>query len=727
MDPTKVQAITEWPEPRNVKDLRQFLGFVNFYRHFLPKLADLTHFLTPLTGKKGWVWTEIESDAFKKIKEAVTSDRILAIADNTLPYRVETDASDFAISAVLSQEKDGLRRPIAFISRSLTETERNYSTYDKEFYAIIFALESWRKYLLDVVSKTEVLSDHRNLSFFMKPQNLNRRQARWISTLQEYDVEIKHIAGKQNARADALSRRPDYEPTERDNTGVIGIPEDLISKERSPLGQENRAILVDESTVDPTLMTKIDAARGDTEPRIEDGKIFVPNSPELQGEIIRHHHDSVIAGHPGIDRTLEAIQRSFIWPRMRQTVAEYVQACQECQRVKIDRTARRAPLNPHDVPPRPWHTITIDMIGPLPSSNGFDAILVIVDRFSKRMILEPVTTKLTAQGVANIYVKRVFANWGLPEKVISDRGSTFVSKFMVELYAFLKIEKNASTAYHPITDGQTERMNQEIETYLRFYANHDQSNWSQYLPLAEFTYNDHRSSSTGFSPFYLTNGRHPTKGFELAEYSSDNDSATEFATRLKEVSEVAKDNLRHTQEVMKNSYNKHKKAANVYQKGDKVWLDAMNLTSTRPTKKLEEKRYGPFEVLEKVGFSSYRLGIPAAWKIHPVFNECLLRPVVEPRFTWQDVYDQPPPDIVDAEEVYEVQEILDTRVRKRGRYEYRQFLVSWKGYPSEDNTWQDEDDLEDAADVVADFKRRHPAWSRRIDAAGDVGYEEGTM
>jgi transposase InsO family protein len=737
MDPAKTQAISDWPEPRNIKELRSFLGFVNFYRQFVPRLATLTHHLTPLTGKKEWTWTDNESVAFRRIQDEITTDRVLAIADNTLPYRVETDASDFAVSAVLSQEREGLRRPIAFISRSLTDTERNYATYDKEFLAIIFALTSWRKYLLDTISSTEIFCDHRNLSFYRKPQDLSRRQARWVAILQEYDLRISYVKGKQNTRADALSRRPDYRPEDPDNTGIVGIPDDLIFTNYPHLAEDvkNRVIETDFSSIEPTLRDaianetrdgQIDAEVGPTQMpdemsagwrRSEEGllcnnhQVYIPRSDNLRERVIQGHHDTVMAGHPGIERTLENIQRGFWWPRMRRDVTEYVQGCQPCQRSKFDRTARRAPLVPHDVPARPWHTISIDMIGPLPISHGYDSIIVIVDRFSKRITLEPTTTKLTSLGVANIFVRRVFANWGLPTKIISDRGSPFVSGFMKELYRILHIEKNPSTAYHPQTDGQTERMNQEIETYLRFFTNHEQSDWSQLLPLAEFAYNDHRSASTGFSPFYLTTGRHPWKGFDIQEFDTDNDAAANFATRLDAIHKTARDNLSHTQEIMKNSYNRNKRTALVYKPGDKVWLDAQNLTTLRPSKKLDEKRFGPFEVLEKVGFSSYHLKLPVSWKVHPVFNEVLLRPHIKPRYPNQNIYNRPPPDVVDEEEEYEVDQILDTRIRKRGRYGVRQYLVSWKGYPQEENTWQNEESLHKCVELLSEFRSRHPAFA----------------
>jgi transposase InsO family protein len=196
-------------------------------------------------------------------------------------------------------------------------------------------------------------------------------------------------------------------------------------------------------------------------------------------------------------------------------IADYVKGCTPCQANKPNTQARCAPLHVHDIPPHPWDTISMDIIRPLPKSKGYDAILVIVDWFSKRIILEPITTTLTSQGLAQIFIQWLFWNFGLPKKIISDRGSIFTSQFIKELYAMLDIKGNPSTAYHPQTDGQTERINQEVEIYLRFYLNYQQDNWSQQLPLAEFAYNDHQHSSTGHSPFTLTNGTNPYKGFEL--------------------------------------------------------------------------------------------------------------------------------------------------------------------------------------------------------------------
>ena len=338
MDTTKVDAIRSWPVPKNVKELRSFLGFVNFYCQFIPNLAELTLPLTPLTSKRLWEWLDSQQSGFDSIISAVSSDRVLAMLDNSLPYRIETDASDFAIGAVLSQDFDGVRRPIAFISKSFTDTERNYSMYDKELFAIVFAFEQWRRYLLDVISTTDVLSNHRNLAFYHCPQDLNCRQACWVATLQEYDMLICHVPGHLNARADALSRRADHVPGGADNAGLVGLPDGLFFDHSLPLpegaagqgvGLNIRSLSVDFSPLAPELRTEIAKAMTPDQVDIEvtlglqrntpewltsrdglifhDGLVYIPANQTLCAEIIRQHHDTAIAGHPRTDRTQEAI------------------------------------------------------------------------------------------------------------------------------------------------------------------------------------------------------------------------------------------------------------------------------------------------------------------------------------------------------------------------------------------------------------------------------------
>jgi hypothetical protein len=239
-----------------------------------------------------------------------------------------------------------------------------------------------------------------------------------------------------------------------------------------------------------------------------------------------------LAGHPGRHKTAELIQRNYWWPGLPGHVTKYVKACEVCQRTKPRVGPLAAPLHPHDPPPDPWHTVSCDIIGPLPESNGFDAILVLVESLTKLVIAIPTSSTLSAEGAARLYRDRVFPRYGLFKKFISDRGPQFVSQFTTALHKALGIEANPSTAYHPQTDGQTERQNAEIEKYLRAWINERQDDWSEWLPMAEFAINNRVASATGVSPFFLNHGRHPHMHIAPAR-ASRNESALQFATRMK--------------------------------------------------------------------------------------------------------------------------------------------------------------------------------------------------
>ena len=222
------------------------------------------------------------------------------------------------------------------------------------------------------------------------------------------------------------------------------------------------------------------------------------------------------------------------------------------------------------------------------------------------------------------------------------------------------VESNLSTAYHPQTDGQTERINQEVEQYLRIFVNERQTDWYDWLPSASFSYNDKTHSSTGYSPFYINHGMHPYKGTNpRTEYKSQ--SAKDFVDEIKKVRLEAESALKQTAETMKKFYNRKKGDSREYSIGDKVWLEGTNITTTRPSKKLGDKQYGPFVIEKKEGRSAYRLTLPPTWKkIHPVFNESLLTPYRNPEYPSQQQPDKPPPVIVNDVAEFEVEEILDS-------------------------------------------------------------------
>ena len=279
-----------------------------------------------------------------------------------------------------------------------------------------------------------------------------------------------------------------------------------------------------------------------------------------------------------------------------------------------------------------------------------------------------------------------------------------------QLYRLLGIEGNPSTAYHPQTDGQTERVNTELETYLRAFVNYRQDDWEEWLPLAEFAYNDKWHLTTGQTPFFLNSVQHPWKGIEPPP-KGKNEATQQFADQIWEICKEATAMAEKAAAKQKEQYNKKKAPARNYMPGDRVWLDSRNITTTRPSKKLDDKHVGPFEVTGKTGAAAYKLKLPVTWKRkHPVFNEGLLKPYRPPAFPGQNKPLPPIPDIVDNELEYEVEKVLDSRM-KRGKLEY---LVHWKGYPNEERTWEPEANLGNAKAAVTEFHRQYPNAPRRV-------------
>ena len=715
MDPVKVQGVADWPEPDCKKDVQSFLGFTNFYRRFIRDYGRIAKPLTSLTGKVDWTWDIVQRTAFNGLKEAVTTAPVLILPDNENPFRVECDASDYALGAVLSQQRDGKWHPVAFLSKAMTETERNYEIYDKELLAVMTALSEWRHFLLGSKHEFEVWNDHKNLEYFRKPQKLNRRQARWVTELADYHFTLHHKPGKSMAKADLLSRRSDHDHGKADNSDVTvlkaeyfrassfdleGLDDDIVTQIKQLHDSQDSAVV-------KALANKERGWNDEDDLVTWEHRLYVPRSKKLREKVIRIYHDSITAGHPGRYKTQELITRNYWWPRIQADVKSYVEGCETCQRTKIRHGKHTAPLQPNKIPNGPWETITVDMIGPLPESQGHDAILVIVDWFSKEVIALPIQTEMSSEGWAREYITHVFSKHGLSRKVISDRGPQFVSKFIRDVYKLLGIEGNPSTAFHPQTDGQTERINQELEQYLRVFVNHRQNDWAEWLPLATFSYNDKIHSATGHSPFYINHGRHPWKGTE-PRVETQNESASTFVKRMSKVREEASAALKLAQEQVKRFYDRSQNPSIEYKKGDRVWLEGSNIRTDRPTKKLDNKRHGPFKVIEKVGKSAYKLDLPKTWRsIHPVFNEVLLTPFVPPAFSSQKKPAPPPPVNVE-QNIYEVEEVLDSKlVRNKLHY-----LVHWKGWPIEERTWEPAANLDSAKELVAKFHRKNPSSPR---------------
>ena len=356
VDPIKIAGIKEWPIPKNLKETQSFLGFCNFYRRFIKEYSHIIKPMTRLTGKMQWRWSDEQQKAFERLKEALCTAPCLKILDDIGKFRLEADASEGAVGAVLSQEQEGKMHPIAYFSKSLNDTERNYKIYDKEMLGIMLALDEWRQFLMGARQTFEIWTDHNNLQYFRQPQKVNRRQARWITELANYDYTLHHKPGSLNKKANALSRRPDHDMGKHDNKNQVLLLDQIF---------RNTAWALEPNVYEPEIVAHKDKVDNSVQKALTygekgwkqegdlvwfEGKLYVPKNKELQIQIICDHHDSALAGHPGPHKTQEMIMHNYYWPRMMDLIRQYVDGCKPCQQDKIDRTARHAPLNPMKAP-----------------------------------------------------------------------------------------------------------------------------------------------------------------------------------------------------------------------------------------------------------------------------------------------------------------------------------------------------------------------------------------
>ncbi|CAA77891.1 Reverse Transcriptase, partial [Cladosporium fulvum T-1 virus] len=496
IDPAKTQSIREWPEPKTVKDVQSFLGLANYNRKFIKDYSKTAAPMTMLTRKDvNWKWGKEQTEAFKRLKEQCASAPTLRLFDGSKEVHIETDASDMAIGACLTQTHDGKRHPVAYYSRKMTTAEQNYDIHDKELLAIVAAMQHWRVYV-EGPPKLTILSDHKNLTYFTTTKELTRRQARWSELLGQYKFEIKYTPGTENGPADALSRRSDYmEGKEPVQHKILKTnPDGSLSANTREFNNIVR-ILSDKEEQFP----------------ISQGKYQVPKDREE--ECIRQHHDEPTYGHPGTSKTVDLIQRSFSFPQMRLKVLRYIKKCVHCQQNKAARHAKYGHLQFRTPPTKPWDEVTMDFITKLPRSKdrvtgqAYDMILVMVDRLTKYAHFIPASEIYTAEQLGYLVLDRLIRYHGFPEVFITDRDKLFTSNYWKTLMGTIGIKHKLSTAYHPETDGQTERTNQTLEQYLRHYINYAQDNWVSLLPMAQIALNNHKSETTSTTPFMRTLAR----------------------------------------------------------------------------------------------------------------------------------------------------------------------------------------------------------------------------
>ena len=416
-------------------------------------------------------------------------------------------------------------------------------------------------------------------------------------------------------------------------------------------------------------------------------------------------HDLPTRGHPGLFKTTHIVRQSYWWPGLTVFVKNYITGCAQCQQMKINTHPTKPPLNPIAADPNslPFQAVSMDFITDLPESQGHDSIMVVVDHdASKGIILIPCNKTIDAITTAKLYHQHVYRRFGLPNSIISDRGPQFASMVFQTLCTRLGIKSKMSTAYHPQSDGQTERVNQEIEAYLRIYCATRPQDWTESLADIEFVHNSQTHSVTRTTPFHVIQGFTPKAIPELVTQTD----IPSLSQRLQELTEIRREALAAHELARMHMARHANRGFKPFKLGDKVWLEATNLRTPNRSKKMTPKREGPFTIERVISPLTYQLAIPSTWRIHPVFHASLLMPFRETKAHGPN-FPGPPPELLPDDEEYDVEAILNSRpTRNKRGVEY---LVKWLDYSDAENSWEPASGLHGVQRLIDEFHAKNPS------------------
>ncbi|UTT88987.1 hypothetical protein NDA17_000106 [Ustilago hordei] len=694
MDPEKVRTVKEWPMPESIHDIQRFLGFANFYRRFIAHFAriakPLTALVKPIERFKKFELPEEAQQAFHKLIQAFTSAGVLQHFDYHLPTRLETDASDFAIAGVLKQEHEGRWHPVAFYSRKMSSAEKNYEIHDKELLAV------YRPG--DKGGEPDALTRRTDMQPAGEEQDHNVRQLlppRVFKETADHDsllvapmISMESIASKGLKDLVKIFQPLDQELQEIHRKKPFEVRDDLWYS-------GGRLV------IPKVIMPGRTNNRHSRSAKEVDGQSL--SVEHLRFMVMTQCHDGITAGHVGRDATIKAAQRHYWWPNMTAWIADYVASCPVCARYKAPRHRPYGLLQPLATPDRPWGSISLDFIEGLPplkkyDSKTYDSILVIVNRLTKFAILAPTHKTVMAKQTAVLLYGHMVRLFRYPDHMVSDRGRQFISGAWKAFAEQMGVKHSLSMAYHPQTDGQTERVNQVIEQYLRMYCNYEQNDWANLLDTAAFVYNNTVHNSIGVSPFFACYGWNPKAHPDIPQRLGVNDPGRfEYLMDGKERCKYLQEQIREAQRRSVNQYNrKHKDIE--FKVGDMVYINRRNWKTRRPTPKLDTRFAGPYPVQERVGRRAYRITLPANLRVHDVFHVSMLEPARTSSLPQRA--EQPTiPSLPDEDLDFEVEALIDKRSHN-GTTEYK---VLWRGYSEEAASWEPVENL-NCPDLIQEYE-----------------------
>lgn len=718
--PDHVTAILAWPHIKDRHDIQSFCGLANYFKDWIPDYGNLMRPLTDLLRKDmPFSWSTACETAKTTIQKAIVSAPVLEFFDPHKQTTIYSDASAYAVGGWIGQrdprDPTATDKPVLYWSRKCKPAETRYGTHERELLGLLEMTRIGRPYIegRPVIAKT----DHQALKWLQTQPLLSRRQAAWVERLQRLDLTIEYLPGKFNTLADILSRRPDYAPNCPKCSTKICLNAVTLSSSHTRLTDRIRAGLPhdDFARTRTTMLQSTGGATKDTAADIHDyrldddgllyykDRLYIPNHETLRFEIIQSVHDRI---HTGTTRTIDALLREFYWQGCGKDVQKWIASCDSCQRHKA-RNRQVGRLRPLPVPDRRIADYAMDFFHPPSRSNGYDNILLVIDRVRKYLTLIPCSTRDTAERIGHRFLEHVVRYQGLPRSIVVDRDSKWTGRFWTALASRLNIKMQPTTARHQQANGLAESGVNIIKTALRTILGSKPVDWLEQLPMIELAYNATPHTTTGFSPFELTFGQQVSlSALEHPTTTTDVPAAEELADKLKVILARARKNIEAAQDTQAKNYNKSRREQEI-QKDQLVLIerDGINLKETDLSPKYRSKYIGPFRVLEILENDNFRLQLPPTLKIHDCFHTSILRPYVAPTsIPIPRTIQRPEPTEANEDTMtFEVDEIIAEETRRGKKW----YLIRWTGYDESENSWEPASHLKDAKEALQEFRKRN--------------------
>lgn len=604
VDPDKVEALLQIPQPKSVTEVRRLIGVASWYRRFVPNFSTLTAPLCALLRKnQPFVWSRECETSFKALKEHLVSAPLLSCPDFERLFILQTDASDYGLGAVLSQMDDGdNERVICYLSRSLSKSERKYSTTEKECLAVLFAIERLRPYLEAV--KFRVITDHFALKWINNIKDPVGRIARWAVRLQQFDFEVVHRKGSDHAVPDALSR---------------SVPRiDSVDLESKDIWYNKMCQRIRDTPVkyplwrleNGQIFKKIDVPYPELAEDADGWLMVVPK--EKRGEIISLHHDPPTSGHLGVYKTRTKISRKYYWPKLKQDVARYIAKCTTCLQTKpLQKPPAGLMLSQGPTATRPFQILSMDIIGPLPrSASGYSFIFSVQDIFSKFVLFFPLR-QATGKRISEMLEDNVILVYGAPQKAIMDNGKPFISTIFQDMLKKYDITSLRVANYHPQSNA-VERSHRVIKTALTSYVAENHQRWDIFLQKVACAIRSSCHEVTQLSPNFVVFGREiQLSGKDIHPLATPQKPNSDSLTRSEALLEVFQDirrRIKIAHENTKKRYNLRRRDER-FNLGQKVWKRRYALSDKAKsiTAKFIPKFDGPFTIGKICSPWSYEL------------------------------------------------------------------------------------------------------------------------